>query len=250
MKTVCSEKSGPDFPKLKYSSSIGLIIAVFAIIFFGANVILMPLLGLEPIQNNDEDGAVMALVISLAVSIVLAALGAVVAVFLKRKSEREAYERKCKAITDEFNKQQALKEQQRISEEKRQQKFKEQEREQRKRKEIRTVCEFCQKKLSITDTPDISYNSSYTESVTATVKNGELNLKANTVGFGVKTGTDKYSCLECKYTIHAHYDILVGSWGESKNYKYANITLDDGALVGFNDVQNGRLYKFVTKNGK
>ena len=250
MKTVSTEKNGPQLPEFKYSSPVGIIIAVLLIVFVGANVILMPLLGLEPIQNNDEEGAILAFVISVAVSFVLAIAGAVVAVFVKRKAERAAHERKCKEITDEFNKQEAQKAQQRIAEEKRQQRIKEQERALRKRKEALTVCEFCKNKLLITDSPDISYNASYTESVTATVKNGSLNLKANTVGYGVKTGTDKYSCPECKYVVHAHYDILVGSWGESKSYKYANITFDDGATVGFNAIQNGRLYTSIIINGK
>ena len=80
-------------PPLQYPKSIPLVALALAFaVFLGINIVLMPLLGMEPIQNEDEEGAVAALAISLAVGLVGGILAGVLGCIYLRKQARAKHE--------------------------------------------------------------------------------------------------------------------------------------------------------------
>ena len=82
----------PVLPPFKHSAKIIIVPIVIAIaVFFALNIVLIPMLAMEPVQNEDEQGAVTALIVSLAVSTSGAVIGAIVSRIVTKKAELQAY---------------------------------------------------------------------------------------------------------------------------------------------------------------
>ena len=232
-----------DLPPFVRSKKV-IVIAIFVAVavFIGALSVLSPVFLIGPIQANDEEKAISALFLTLAIALVASAVLTAVSVILFRKKEAADYHNKVRAIVrqriaeeDEEKRRAAAAAKQKAAEEEYARKEKEQ-------REARTVCEFCGGPLRMSDRKGISYNSSYTKDVTASVTyDGKLNLTANKVGYGVTQGEEHYTCSKCGYSVIAHYEILSGSWGESKSYKRVNI--DASPIEFYMQIRGGRLSK-------
>ena len=242
------QRPSVDLPPFIRSKKVIAVAILAAIVFFvGALVVISPVLLIGPIQANDEEAAVSALVLTLAIALAVSAVATVVAIVLFRKREAAAYRSKVRTLLyqrfteeEEKRRREEAQARQRAANE-------EDERKARVQREARTVCEFCGGALHMSDRKGISYDASYTKDVTASVTyDGKLNLTAHKVGYGVTQGEEHYSCPKCGYKVIAHYEMLSGSWGESRTYKTINV--DAEPFEFYMKVRNGRLASsFPTK---
>lgn len=227
----------PAFTRSKKVIAVAIAVALVSLI--ATLSMISPMLLIGPIEANDEEAALTALILTLGICLGISAVLTVLSVVIFRKKELISYQNKMRELIHKRHEQEQ--EEQRKKQEQEKQKALRQERERKEKvqREARTVCEFCGERLSVSDHKGISYNSSYTQSVTASISGDKLNLTANKVGYGVTQGEEHYTCHKCHYSVIAHYEILSGSWGESKTYKVVNI--DASPIEFYMQVRNGRL---------
>jgi len=232
------EKEGvkePIYPKFKYPTSIPIVALVLAFAaFLAINVVVMPILGMGPIQNEDEEGAFWALVISLALSTVGGIAVGIFSFISQRKKARLDYSNRCREIRREFV----------AAEAERERTLAEEARIQAERDEgykLYHECEFCGGELERHDIKGPTHESSYSDGYSLEVKSYDTGIiRENRVKYFITTGTESYRCPCCHYYIKVNYekfnDILRSDTG---------ITLygrDDEMPLPRETIMQGRLY--------
>ena len=193
------------YPPFKYSPKIVFIPLMAAVaVFFAINVVLMPMLGIKPIQNNDEQGALTALVVSLAVS----AAGAIVGFIFMRKhvkaTERKAYEMECARLRQAATQKQ---EQARLKAEADAKAAAEQE----AWHQTYEVCEFCGNEFEFEDKKGQTHERSYGDGYQLEVKTSTTGvIRENRVNYYIQTGTQRHTCPHCRYTVSLKYEKFNG----------------------------------------
>lgn len=236
--TASQQKEGmqePVYPEFKYPKKIPILAVVFAFVFFWAiNVVVMPILGLGPIQNNDEAGALRALVISLVISTIG---GVVVGIFYyikQRKKARLDYKNKCETIRREFvaakaEKERLIAEQTRIQAEK------------DAWYKLYHECEFCGGELEFHDIKGSTHQSSYSDGYRLDVKSYDTGIiRENRVNYYITTGIESYRCPCCHYYIKINYEKFNGI--SRSNTDIALYGRDDEMKVPRETIMQGRLY--------
>ena len=222
-------------PAFRYSQKTLFIPLIAAVaVFFAINVVLMPILGMKPIMNNDEQGALTALIVSLAISVA----GAFITfVFMKKHTkaaERKAYEveraRMCQIAAQK-------QEQARLKAEADARAAAEQE----AWHQTYEVCEFCGGDLEFEDKKGQTYNRSYQDGYQLEVKTSTTGvIRENRVSYYIQTGTERHTCPHCRYTVSLKYELFNGM---SKSYTDKNIYTDPTREAPTRkEIENGRFY--------
>ena len=229
--------TGPQYqyPTFHYSQKIFFIPLIAAIaVFFAINVVLMPMLGMKPIINNDEQGALTALIASLAIS----TIGAIIVFIFTRKhtkaNERKAYEMeraRVRRMAAEKEEQARLKAEAAAKAAAEQEAW----------HQTYEVCEFCGNDLEFEDKKGQTYNRSYQDGYQLEVKTSTTGvIRENRVSYYIQTGTERHTCPHCRYTVSLKYELFNGI---SKSYTDKNIYTDPTRETPTrNEIENGRFY--------
>lgn len=240
MSTDQQTPNGPAMPPFKYPVSIlFLSIGLAFAVFLGINVILMPVLGMEPIQNEDEAGAVAALVTSLSVGLAGGILAAVIGFFCMRKNARTKHEELCRALRASHQREQEEKERQDAARARSAAEERARREEEEAERLILEVCEFCGGDLEFGTQKGQTHESSYGDGVTMEIKSGNTAVfRENRKSYYVTTGTDRYRCPHCAYTVEVKHEAFNGLLRRETGI---SAYTSDGAVTR-EAVEGGRLY--------
>jgi len=235
MSNSSQTQNTPALPPLKYPASIPLIAILLAFaVFVGINTVLLPMLGMEAIENEDEAGAVTALLISLAVGLAGGILAGIVSLRYMRKNARVKHQKLCETLRASY----ARAEADRVRMEAEEKKRREQEEAERR---IYEECEFCGGALEFKTRDGHTHESSYSDGYNLEVTTSTTGvLRERRVNYYITTGTDSYRCPHCRYTVEVKYERFNGLIR-----KDTGITLfgSEGDMqVSRSEVLNGRLY--------
>lgn len=240
MSTNQQTPNTPTLPPLQYPKSIPLVALALAFaVFLGINIILMPLLGMEPIQNEDEEGAVAALAISLAVGLVGGILTGVIGFISMRKNARVKHGQRCAELRAAQERAEADRVRaeadraQRAAEERARRAEEEAER------RILEECEFCGGDLEFGAEKGQTHEQSYRDGYTLEVKTDTTGIiRENRKSYYLTTGTDTYRCPHCGYTVEVAHEEFNGLLRRDT----AITAYTSDAAVTRERVEGGRLY--------
>ena len=227
----------PVLPPFKHSAKIIIVPIVIAIaVFFALNIVLIPMLAMEPVQNEDEQGAVTALIVSLAVSTSGAVIGAIVSRIVTKKAELQAYRANNARLLQAYKAEQEQAAQRAAAEAK-------YAAEMEKYNRTYRICEFCGGELEYHNIKGYVHESSYQDGYSLEVKTSTTGvLRENRVHYTIHTGTESYRCPHCHYYIAVGYELFNGNAAVKSFVKKNLYAKPEELQVPREQIEAGRLY--------